>query len=69
MSDGSAFVKMRLLGDIGLHLGLDRRWYVVEQRADPDKPRIIGRPEGYPSHHEASRWRRLYRAVRDLQQA
>jgi hypothetical protein len=59
---------MRLRGDINLHLATDRRWYVVEDSRFDDEPhRIIGRPEGYGSHREASRWRRLYREVRGLQ--
>jgi len=60
---------MRLRGDIELHLGIDRRWYVVERRTFNPEGRIIGRPEGYSSHHEARRWRTLYRAVRELQVA
>lgn len=60
---------MRLRGNIELHLNTDRRWYVVEeQRVDPDDRRIICRPEGYPSHCEARRWRTLYRAIRELQE-
>lgn len=59
------FMKMTLRDEIHLHLGTDRRWYVVEGR---HRGRIIGRPEGYGSHREATRWRRLYRAVRELQQ-
>jgi len=59
---------MLLRGDIDLHLATDRRWYVVERAPpDPDGHRIIGRPEGYGSHREASRWRALYREVRGLQ--
>jgi hypothetical protein len=59
---------MRLRGNIDLHLDTDRRWYVVEQREfAPEERRIIGRPEGYVTHREASRWRRLYREVRALQ--
>lgn len=59
---------MRIAGEVKLHLGIDRRWYVVEaSRADSDSHRVVGRPDGYLSHKEASRWRALYRLVRRLQ--
>lgn len=59
---------MRLRGEIGLHRSIFGRWYVVERGPFLlDEERIIGQPAGYGSHHEASRWRRVYAAIRDLQ--
>lgn len=59
---------MKLRGDIGLRLGIRGRWFIVEHGLEwPEIERIIGSPEGYGSHQEASHWRRLYRVVRDLQ--
>lgn len=61
-------MKMRIIGEVGLNLGIDRRWYVVEKGiVDSDDERIIGSPSGYLTHREASRWKNRYRAVREIQ--
>jgi len=58
---------MRLLGEVNLKRRIDGRWYLVEEHAQIDLERVLGRPEGYNSFFEGSQYRKFFRRVQALQ--